>query len=130
LHDPEGLSFKRSKWPRSQQEIFKFILYSDDCPNPDEILANIIKRGGNVSFDPEMKYDKMDGFRGLPAVRMIDNSYILLCKSLLDRKPFIKEGLCKTLFYAARYGSVPFCKLLVHAGTDVNWFSDGRAGPS
>ena len=41
------------------------ILCSEDCPNADEILANIVIRGGNVKLeiDHEQEVDSADGYR-------------------------------------------------------------------
>ena len=62
-----------------QAEI-QVILRSKNCPNPDEISANIVKRGGRVKFHVYSSPNCTSLGR-----TMIRSDYFLLCRALVDR---------------------------------------------
>ena len=99
---------------------FEFILSSHNCPNPDEILANIVRRGGNV----ELKIYRNHLIARREVLYMVRNSYFELFRALLYKNQIAGCNLNALLMIAARYDHLEFCELAVNSGANVNFVDD------
>ena len=100
------------------QSQFHFLLQSDDCPKADEILANIVMRGGNVKLEILSKFTWSSQSS---AAKMIRGSFFKLFKALFKRNSIAMSQLNILLSISAYEGHMEFCKLLVQFGSDVNF---------
>ena len=93
------------------------MLNSEKCPNPDEILANIVSQGGNVRFEVNIDHTPDDDL----AYLMVNRAYYLLFQALVEREMIVGDQLGRLLTEAASQGNLAFCKLLVKSGAKIDY---------
>ena len=102
------------KFDEKLESNFDLILNSENCPNPDEILANIVKKGRKVGLSRDQK------------LQMINNSYSLLFEALMDRE-LVATDLNQLLADSVKSANLWFCKRLLQLRANSSYFVDGSS---